>query len=168
MEPHALKKFFHFSDADLLANRNGRLSENQQKRIEAESRLERKSARESAAILLVFASLGLGAGLLIAFNAPTWTGRILIGSLLCVLWPLAWGWRAWGAWRSAPPPTRQEQVRAAKGRVRIVRYEDEYVLEVDGRQFDLEKNPSAVLADGDETVVFYLERTEEILSLDAL
>ena len=166
MESHALKKFFHFTDADLSANRNGRFSVSQQKRLKDEARARQKSARESAGILLVIASFGLGAGLLIAFNAPTWGARILIGSLLCALWPLAWGWKAWTALQSAP--AMEGQVRAARGRARVVRVEDEFMLEVGERRFDLEKNPGGLIAEGEEVVVFYLERTEEILSVETM
>lgn len=165
MDDARLERFFKFDESDLRANRNGRLSEKQEKKISADAKAERKSARDSMMILLVIASLGLGAGLLIALNAPTWTGRILIGLTLCLLWPLAWGGRAWAVVRSAPS-ARQEQVRSAKGRARILHYEDDFVLEVEGRHFDVEKNPSGVIADGDELVVFYLERTEEILSVE--
>ena len=167
MDDQRLKKFFHFNNTDLFNNHNGRLSENQARRLEEELKAEQKSARESARILVVIASLGLGAGLLIVVNAPVLAGKILIGLMLCVLWPLAWGWKAWQVWMSAPAE-RQEQVRAVRGSARVIRYEEDVMLEVGERQFDLEKNPSGLIADGDELIVYYLERTEEILSVDAL
>ena len=167
MDDQRLKKFFHFNNNDLFANRNGRFSENQAKVLKEEIEAEQKSARESAGILAVIASLGLGAGLLIVVNAPVLAGKILIGLMLCVLWPLAWGGQAWRVLQSAPP-ARQDQVRAVRGRARVVRYEQDVILEVGERQFDLEKNPSGLIADGDELIVYYLERTEEILSVEAL
>lgn len=165
MDDARLRQFFKFNESDLRANRNGRLSENQGKRVKDEARAERKSARDSMMILLVIAALGLAFGLIIVINVSLPSARILIGGLLCLLWPLGWGWKAWQAMRSAPPE-REEQVRAARGRVRVLRYDEDVILEVGERQFDLEKNPSGVIADGDEVIVYYLERTEEILSVE--
>ena len=54
------------------------------------------------------------------------------------------------------------------GVARVIRYEEDIMLEVGECQFDLEKNPSGLIADGDELIVYYLERTEEILSVEAL
>lgn len=167
MNDRGYKNLFEFNEYDLPANRNGRLSERQTKRVLAEAQAERKSARESAGILFVIAALGFGVGAMIAINAPIVTGKVLIGFMLCLLWPLAWGGRAWMVMRSAPSE-RQDQVQAERGRVRFIRYEDDFVLEVEGRQFDLEKNPSNVIADGDELIVYFLERTEEVLSVEAL
>ena len=167
MGNHSPNEFFKFSIADLSANRNGRLSEKQAKRVLAEARIERKSARESAAILLVVAAMGFGMGALIVVNAPILAGKILIGLMLCVLWPLAWGWKAWQVCGSALPE-REEQVRAARGRVRIIRDEHDIILELAEHQFDLEKDPAGVIDDKDEIIVFFLERTEEILSVDVL
>jgi hypothetical protein len=166
MDDRRIKQFFKFDESDLSANRNGRLSEKQARRLVAEARAERKSARESAGILLVVAVLGLGFGLLIVMNASVVAGEILIGLLLCVLWPLAWGWKAWQAWISVP--AGDEQVRTVRGRVRIIRDQEDIVLEVEEHQFDLEKDPGGVIAPDDEIIVFYLERTEDILSVEVL
>jgi len=166
MDKQRLERLLKFDATDLSANRNGSLSEGQTKRLMSDALTERKSARESAGILLFIAAMGFWFGLLIVVTAPILSARILIGLLLCVLWPLAWGWKAWQVIKSAP--AMAEQVRAVRGRVRVVRYEDDFVLEVEGRQFDLEKNPSELIAEGDELIVYYLERTEEILSVEAV
>ena len=161
-----LKKLFKFDDYDLNANRNGRLSAKQEKRLTEDARAERRSARDSAGILLVFALLGFGMGLLIVVNAPVLAGKVLIGLMLCVLWPLAWGRQAWMIWRSVPSEN-QGQVRAVSGRARVIRDGQDFILEVEGRQFDLDKNPGGVIPDGVQITVYFLERTEEILSVDA-
>jgi hypothetical protein len=166
MNEHRLKQFFKFDDTDLSANRNGRLSQEQRKKIEAETRAERISARDSAGILFVIALMGVGMGLLIVVNAPQLSAKLVIGFLLCLLWPFAWGSRVVGILKSAPPMTREEQVRVAAGPVRVSRYEDDFILEVNGHQFDLDKNSGGVIEDGEELRVYFLERTEEILSVE--
>ena len=166
MNDRRLKTYFNFEEADLLANRNGRLSEKQKKRLMADARLEQKSARESAMIVFTVGAAGMATGLLIVVNAPTLAGQIIVGLLLCVVWPGVWGWKAWTALQSAP--AMEGQVRAARGRARVVRVEDEFMLEVGERRFDLEKNPGGLIAEGEEVVVFYLERTEEILSVETM
>ena len=90
MDDRRLKKLFQFTDADLSANRNGRLSEGQLKRLAEQARAEQKSARESAVILFTVAAVGLAFGLLFAVTAPSTGSRLLLVLLLGVLWPLAW------------------------------------------------------------------------------
>ena len=59
MDERRLRKLFHFNENDLAANRRGQFSENQKQRLDAEAKQERKSARESAAILFVIAAAGM-------------------------------------------------------------------------------------------------------------
>lgn len=172
MNDRRLKTYFNFEEADLLANRNGRLSEKQKKRLMADARLEQKSARESAMIVFTVGAAGMATGLLIVVNAPTLAGQIIVGLLLCVVWPGVWGWKAWTVMRSSDP-AGEDQIRAARGRVDVVKYEDangsvDYVLRVDGIEFDLVNKPSGVIADGEECILYFLEKTEEILSVEIL
>src|SRR5215212_6630704 len=90
MDERRLRKFFHFTEDDLAANRRGQFSENQKKRLDAEARKERKSARESATILVVIAAAGMAVGITIGSIAPNLTGRIAILLLMGLLWPSAW------------------------------------------------------------------------------
>jgi hypothetical protein len=167
MDNARLKKHFHFTDADLSANRNGRLSEPQKKRLMDEARAERKSARESATIVFVIAALGLTFGLIITVNAAVVSAKILVGLALCVLWPLGWGGGGWTILRSAPPE-RAGQVRWARGGVRVIRQGEDVMLDVGGRQFDVEGDPAGALTEGEEVAVYYLDDTEEILSVERL
>lgn len=53
--------------------------------------------------------------------------------------------------------------------VHIVRYRDiEHTLQVGGLTFDLDGDPSGILMEGGEYTIYYLEATEEILSLEHL
>jgi hypothetical protein len=170
VDDRRLKKLFQFNDADLFANREGRLSENQHKRLAERARAEQKSARESSVILFVIAAGGLIFGLLIGLNAPAPWIRTLFLVLLSLIWPLAWAGRAVSILRSARSLDK-DQLQSRRGRVHIIRHSDpdggtEYVLQLDDLQFDLDGNPTGVLSEGDECVVYYLKEAEEILSVE--
>jgi len=165
-----LRKLFQFTDDDLFANRNGRLSENQKKRRAEQARAEQKSARESAVILFVIAAGGLAFGLTIGLNAPAPWIRTLFLILLGLIWPLAWGGRGVRILRSARS-LNEDHLQSVRGRVRIIRQSDpdggaEYILQVGDEQFDVDGNPTGVLSDEDECIVYYLKETEEILSVE--
>lgn len=172
MGDQRLRKFFQFSDNDLFANREGRLSENQKKRLAAQARAEQKSARESAVILFVIAAGGLAFGSIYAFTAPSIGSRLFFVLVLCLLWPLAWGWRAVKIIRAARALS-EDQLQSTRGRVRIIPHADpgggrEYTLQVGEMEFDVDGDPSGVLADGEECIVHYLKQTEEILSVEVI
>jgi len=168
MDELRLRKFFHFTEDDLLANRQGQFSERQKKRLSQEAKAEQDSARSSAAILFVVAAAGLAVGLTIGSIAPTLTGRILILLLMGVLWPSVWAWKGVKIILSAR--TLQEPcLRDVSGRVHIIRYGDAgHVLQAGGLDFDLDGDPSGVVMEGDEYTIHYLEATEEILSVEYL
>ena len=166
MDERRLRKFFHFTEADLLANRRGEFSDEQKKRLSQHAREEQASARSSAVILFVVAAAGLAVGLTIASIAPTMIGRISIFSLMGVLWPFAWGWKGVtilleGRKLQAP------RLRQVSGPVHILHPgEAEYLLQVGEMQFDLDGNPAGAIMEGDEYTIHYLEATEEILSVE--
>ena len=163
-ERHA-RKFFHFTDNDLLNNRHGKFSKEQTQRLHTEAQKEQKSARESATILFVVASLGLAVGLTIGNIAPGLFGRIIILSLMGILWPLVWAGKGVQIIRAAH--TLQEpHLCLVSGPVHIARYDDEYTVQVGGKEFDVESDPSGSLLEGDEYVIYYVEATEEILSVE--
>ena len=172
MDDRRLRKLFQFTEADLSANRQGRLSEGQLKRLAQQAQAEQKSARESAIILSVVAAVGLALGLIFAFTAPSTGSRLLLVSLLGVLWPLAWGGRAVKILREARS-MKEHQLEAARGPVHIVRHADpsgevEYTLQVGGSEFDVDGNPSGALREGEECVVYALKATGTILSVEVM
>jgi hypothetical protein len=166
MDERRLRKFFHFTENDLFANRRGVFSEGQKQRLEQEARAEQASARSSATILFVIAAAGLGIGLTIGSIAPTLMGRILIFLLMGLLWPSAWAGKGISILRSAY--ALQEPILCEiSGRVHIVQHgEGEYTIQVGELEFDVEGNPSGVVLEGDEIRIYYLQSTEEILSVD--
>ena len=168
MDERRLRKFFHFNETDLAANRRGQFSDEQKKRLDAEARKERKSARESAAILFVVATAGMIIGITIGLIAPTLSGRSLILLLMGVLWPSAWAGKGVQIIRAANA-LQEPRLREVSGQTRIHHHgEGEYTVQVGGIEFDVDGNPSGTLIDGDEYTIYYVQATEEILSIDYL
>ena len=166
MDERRLRKFFHFTEEDLFANRRGQFSEHQTKHLSQEAKAEQASARSSAAILFVIAAAGLAIGLIIGSIAPTPIGRILMVLLMGILWPFVWAAKGVSIIRSANA-LQGPRLRQVSGRAHILKHYDEsYGLQVGEREFDLEGNPSGVLMEGDEYTIHYLEATDEILSVE--
>lgn len=165
MDERRLRKLFHFTEADLLANRRGEFSDEQKKRLSQHAREEQASARSSAVILFVVAAAGLAVGLTIASIAPTMIGRISIFSLMGVLWPFAWGWKGVTILLEARK-LQEPRLRQVSGPVHILHPgEAEYLLQVGEMQFDLDENPAGAIMEGDEYTIHYLDATEEVLSV---
>lgn len=166
MDERRLRKFFHFTEDDLLANRRGQFSEDQKNRLRQEANAEKTSARSSAAILFVIAAAGLAVGLAIASITPASIGRILILLLMGILWPLMWAGKGLQILRAAhalqgPRPGK------VSGRAHILRHADgSHEVKVGDHIFDLDGDPSGVIMEGDEYTVYYVESTEMILSVE--
>lgn len=165
MDERRIGKFFHFNEFDLQANRLGRLSENQSKRLTAAARAEQKSAWDSAMILFGVAAAGLTVGLIVGFLALTLFSRILILLTMGVLWTSAWAGRGLKILRETRALLEPRLV-SMSGRIHLKHIDDDYILQVGEKEFDLDGNPSSVIMEGDEYTVYYVEATEEILSLE--
>lgn len=166
MDERRRRKFFHFTEDDLLANRHGQFSDHQKKRLSQEAKAEQASARSSAAILFVIAVSGLAIGVTIGSIAPTPLGRILIFLLMGIVWPFAWAGKGWQIIRSARA-LQEPRLCKVSGHARIIRHDDgSYVLGIGEYEFDVEGNPSGVIMEGDAYTLYYLDATEEILSVD--
>ena len=166
MDERRLRKFFHFTEDDLAANRRGQFSENQKKRLDAEARKERKSARESAAILFVIAAAGMAIGITIGSIAPRLPGRLVMLLLMGVLWPSAWVGKGVTIIRAANA-LQEPRLHQVSGLVRSLHHgQGEYTVQVEGFEFDVDGNPSGVLMDGDRCTIYFVEATHEILSIE--
>jgi len=168
MENQHLRKFFHFTEVDLTANSRGQFSEGQTKRLLTDAKKEQASARSSAVILFVIAAAGMAIGLTITAIAPSGIGRILILLFMGILWTFVWAGKGIQALRSASSLS-EPKLGQVSGRIHIVKHTSEdYVLQIGDMEFDLEKNPSGVMMEGDEYKLYYVEATEEILSVESL
>ena len=168
MDARRLRNFFHFAEDDLLANRRGQFSAQQKKRLSEAAKADQASARNSAAIVFVIAAAGLAVGITIGVIAPTFVGRILIFLLMGVLWPSVWAGKGVMIMRSAQ--ARQEpRLCEVSGQAQVIRYPDgSHGLKLGEHMFDLDNNPSSVIVDGDKYRLYYVEATEEILSVEYL
>lgn len=165
MNEQHLRKFFKFSEEDLLANQRGEFSPAQKKKLAENAKREKKSSRESAVILFIIALAGFGLGLGLGSIAPQGIGRYGILALLAVLWPMAWGGRGVRTLLDARALS-EPVLRSVSGRIHLVHHSNEdFILRVDGIEFDLDEKPFSVIADGDDLTIFYLHGKEEILSV---
>jgi hypothetical protein len=166
MDERRLRKFFHFTENDLAANRRGQFSEDQEKRLSQQAKAEQASARSSAVILFVIAAAGLAIGMTIASIAPAGIGRILIFLLMGILWPSVWAGKGVQILRAASA-LQEPRLCEVSGPAHIIRHEDgSYVLKVGDNEFDLDRNPAGAIMEGDEFTLYYIEATEEILSVE--
>jgi hypothetical protein len=166
MDERRLRKFFHFTEQDLLANRRGQFSEAQTKRFNAQAKAERAAARSSAAILFVIAAAGLAIGLGIGSVAPPSAGRILILLSMGIVWPLAWAGKGIQILRAAPA-LQASQLRQVSGQARILRHADgTYVLKIGDHEFDVDESPSGAIVEGDKYRAYFVQGTDEILSVE--
>jgi len=165
MDDKRLRKYFKFTENDLSANRKGEFSPEQKKQISFTIKAQKKSSRESAVILFIIASVGMGLGLGLGSIAPQGIGRYGILALLAVVWPVAWGGRGIRALLDASA-LKEPVLRSVSGRVHLVRHSsEEHVMQLGDMEFDLDDNPSGVIIEGDKLAIYYLEATEEILSV---
>lgn len=168
MDERRLRKFFHFTEADLSANRRGQFSEEQKQRLKQQAKAEGAAARGSAVILFVVAAAGLAIGLTVGSIAPPGLGRILIYLFMGVAWTLAWAGKGVSILLAARK-LQEPHLRSVSGPVHIIRHGDaEFLLQVSGQDFDVDGNPSGAIMEGDEYTIHYLEATEEILSAEPL
>ena len=85
-----------------------------------------------------------------------------------VLWPSAWAGQGVQIIRAANA-LQEPRLREVSGPVHIRHHgEGQYTVQVEGIEFDVDGNPSSTLIDGDKYTIYYVEATEEILSIDDL
>ncbi len=171
-----LQKHFNFEESDLYANRNGSLSKRQ-----AEKRLtDAKNARPGKFgcgffLLLVASVFPISFGLMLTEEWGNW-GAILPVGCVTLIWVIAWGWMGVGSIKGALlPPVMQ--LASVSGPVNIVGVERRtsgnnartytaYELRVGDRKFDVPSIMANTIAQGDAYAIYYIQGTEEILSLE--
>lgn len=166
MDERRLRNLFRFNEADLAANRRGHLSEKQITRLEAEAKRERKSAWGSAAILFAIAAAGMAIGIIIGSISPTQIGQIAMYVCMGALWPLAWAGKGVQIILSANA-LNEPRLGFVRGPVQVVHHGDmDYTLRVDGLEFDVDGNPAGAFRDDEEYTIYFVQPTQEILSID--
>jgi hypothetical protein len=177
MSDLTLEKHFHFNEGDLNANRNGRLSDRQLKRLGVQAASHKKSALGFGIVLLGIASIGVIAGVVGLLNMKGMVERIAAGALFGLLWPYIWGGLGIGMIKSAIKQPNFE-LQTAQGPINIVKdesydstnqtYSVFHELHIGGCQFDVEGDLADLMMQGDEYAVYYLKDREEIVSAELI
>lgn len=166
MDETRLRRLFHFSEADLAANRHGYFSEKQIIRLDAEAQRERKSAWGSAVILFLIAAAGMAIGVILGSISPTTIGRVAMYLIMGTVWPLAWAGKGVQMILAANALS-QPRLSFVRGPIQVVHHGDrEYSLQIDGVEFDVDGNPIGAFNEGEEYTIYYVEQTHEILSIE--
>jgi hypothetical protein len=166
MDELRLRRLFHFTEEDLLANRRGHFSGKQIMRLESEAKRERKSAWELAAILFAIAAVGMAVGIIIGSISPTQIGQIAMYACMGAVWPLAWAGKGVQIILAANV-LKQPRLSFVRGPIQVVHHGNlEYALQVDEMEFDVDGNPTGAFSEGEEYTIYYVEQTREILAID--
>jgi hypothetical protein len=173
VENQKLQEYFHFDEADLEANRQGRFSENQQVRlIENDKKIQRKWGWRSIPFLLI------------ALVGPVFA--LFAGDFFGGNWKVIWGIGWTGLWGgiglvmliSSLSKSKKLVLAKATGKVKIVMsrsyrasnrtHSSSPRLYVGRHSFDMEETLADILTQGDEYVIYYEKDWDEIVSAELI
>jgi hypothetical protein len=179
-----LQKYFNFTEADLLANRNGRLSPAQHKRLVADEKSWDKLRLAGGILLLIVAALPpLFIGLAARSNPGEFLSQtplplLIFLALMIVVWMPVWAVFGVRAISDGLSTNRDFPMRKAEGPVNFVKekyydstahlYKEDYELHVGGIAFDCDSDLADMLMRKDVYAVYYVEKSKEILSVEKL
>ena len=175
-----LMKYFQFDADDLHANKGGRFTDKQRVRLVALDKSRRKARLVIGIILAVVAAIGPIIYIVGAMNTSDPAFRIAFGIGFGLIWPLIWGLIAFGLIRGAAGKTTFK-VANVRGRANIVARESRstdsqghshtsiyHELHIGGVTFGVSRDIADVIFQGDEYAVYYVEATQDIISLEEL
>lgn len=175
MQDPKLMAYFKFDEADLQANQNGRFTEKQKARLDAEDKSTRKWSLIGGLGLLFIAAIGLAGAIFGWINDSDWGFRIGFGLGFGCIWPLIWGGLGWVA-LSNSFSKHEFKLARVQGRVNIVRresYSSEHhttsiyhELHIGGQEFSVEEDLADVMMQGDEYILYYIQDMQEIMSAE--
>ncbi len=171
MDDALLKKYFEFDESDLSANRSGVLTSKQRTRLMEEARFARKAFLIAG---IVTFAIGVVPSLILWLTGAK-QGFLIIWS---VVWIPIWSFLAVKVIRMGTSPKNYLTVHKAEGKVNIVKEEsynsslkqtvDSYELHIGGKTFDTESELADVILQGDTYAIYYVEKTDEILSAEKI
>src|SRR5512143_2501854 len=172
-----LMSYFKFDQDDLYANQSGRFTEKQRAHIIAKDKEQRGSSRGWGIFLMLVGLLGLVIAIVAGIATPDWGFRIGFGIGFGVIWPLAWG--GLGYLLAADSFKKHDfKLAMVRGRANIVREEHynssshtrsiSYELHIGGHDFTVSGDTADVIFQGEEYIIYYVESTDEILSVEAI
>ena len=172
-----LMSYFKFDQNDLYANQSGRFTDAQMAHIIARDKADRKSGRGWGIFLMVVGLIGLVIAIVAGAATPDWGFRIGFGIGFGLIWPLVWG--GLGYMMAADSFKKHDfKLAMVRGRANIVREEHynssnhthsvSHELHIGGHDFTVPEDCADVIFQGDEYIIYYVDSTDEILSVEAV
>ena len=163
MDDQALKDYFKYDEADLNANRSGRLSANQQQQRAAHQKNARNSAVRGGVILLAFAAVF--PFLIFPQAASAWQkmdiGAVIGFGLAALVWVLVWAGLGISnlSTRLRLPPGAA--LKKAQGPVNLAAVNKgparDFLLHVGKTEFIVDEGLAPLIIQGDSYAVYFIE-----------
>jgi hypothetical protein len=179
MTDPALRNHFGFDDADLHANRNGRLSQRQVDKRLADAKNTKPGKIGCGVFFMLIALIfPVSYGINLASDPGNW-GLILGMGCATLFWLAAWGGMGVGMVRNAFLPPVME-LASVSGAVNIVGVERRttsgsstrtytaYELRIGDKKFDVDSKLGNLIRQDDHYAVYYIKDTQEIISLEEI
>lgn len=180
MADQELMQYFKFDSDDLYANQNGRFTEKQRVNLMALDKSRRRTGMVMGIILAVIGAIGPIIVILSALGNPGLGFLIGFGIGFGLIWPLIWGGIGYVMIKGATGKT-VFKVASVQGRANIVARESRstdsdghtsttiyHELHVGGVTFGVNRNIADVIFQGDEYIIYYVEATKDIISVEAV
>ena len=170
MQDQKLMDYFKFDEEDLLANRNGQVTERQKARMIKDSKSAGIFGNPFALLFLFIGLIGFIIAIAAGIADPDWTFRIVFGLGFGCIWPLAWGGIGVRSLLGSSSSNNHQftiaKVQGAAGIDRRQIYDGswEYALVVGGKRFSAEAGLAEAMTLGAQYVIYYYIRD----NLDAL
>ena len=171
MDVKTLQEYFKFDNADLEANRKGRLTEKQKKRFMPKKNSEGFSIWAIGLFFLFIAGIGLFFGVTAVIQGPDLATRIIFGLSFGFIWPLVWGGIGVMIIKPSRRPVSNPRVKAERGRLKVVKHEPQdgvpyFEIKVGSHSVETDNDPTDVVSEGEEYALYYLQKTDEVVSLE--
>jgi hypothetical protein len=180
MPEQQLMEYFQFDRDDLYANQNRRFTEAQRVRLINLDKSRRKTMLGIGILLAVVALIGPIIAIAAGISNPNPAFLIGFGGGFGLIWPLVWGGIGYVIIKSATEKT-VFKLASVQGRANIVARESRstdsdghtrttiyHELHVGGVTFGVNRNIADVIFQGDEYIVYYVESTKDIVSVEEI
>ena len=180
MPEKQLMEYFQFDADDLYANQNRRFTEKQRLRLINLDKSRRKTMLGIGILLAVVALIGLIIAVAAGISNPDPAFIIGFGIGFGLIWPVVWGGIGYVLIKSATDKT-VFRLASVQGRANIVARESSgtdsdghtstttyHELHIGGVTFSVNRNIADVIYQGDEYIVYYVEFTKDIVSVEEI
>ncbi|RJP46506.1 MAG: hypothetical protein C4583_18715 [Anaerolineaceae bacterium] len=171
MDEQKLREYFDFDEADLEANRKGRLTDQQKKRFKPKANSDGWSISLIGLFFLFIAGLGLFAAVQFFKEESDWVGRIIFGLGFGVIWPLVWGGIGVAMLKPTKRPTFNPNVKTKLGPLKVIKHETQdsipyYELRVGDISVETDHDLTNVMEEGDKYAFYYIQTTKQVVSME--